>query len=123
MLQRKVTSLNLCLYSLLSIQKIPRKYTRTSDRGQRSQDSLQCAMEQARTGGMNCFKAPQEYGITYTTLKRRLEKKDDAKHGMDRESKQYLSMCDVNYVIYNITRFYDFMTSVHIIYKMYLYCF
>jgi hypothetical protein len=56
-------------------------------------------------------------------MARQLEKKDDAKHGMDRQSKQYLSMCDVNYVIYNITRFYDFMTLVHIIYKMYLYCF
>jgi hypothetical protein len=67
-------------------------------------------MGHIRTGGMNYFKASQEYGIPYRTLKRRLEKNDAAKHGMGPQSKQYLStgMCDVNYVIYNITRFYDF---------------
>jgi hypothetical protein len=82
---------------------MPRKYTRTSNRGQWSQDSLQFAMQHVRTGGMNCFKASQEYGIPYITLKRRLEKNDAAKHGMGPQSKQYLSMCDANYVIYNIT--------------------
>jgi hypothetical protein len=57
---------------------------------------------------MNCFKASQEYGIPYRTLNRGLENNDAAKHGTGPQSKQYLSMCDVNYIIYNIIRFYYF---------------
>lgn len=48
------------------------------------------AMEHVRTGGMNCFRASQEYGIPYRTLKRRLVKKDERKHGMGPQSKQIL---------------------------------
>ncbi|XP_068081804.1 uncharacterized protein [Anabrus simplex] len=65
---------------------MPRTYIRTSNRGQWSEESLQMAMEHVRTGGMNCFRASQDYGIPYRTLKRRLEKNDEKKHAMGPQS-------------------------------------
>lgn len=59
-----------------------RTYVRTSSRGLWSEESLKLAIEHIKTGGMNCFRASQIYEIPYSTLKRRLQKNDDEKHGM-----------------------------------------
>ncbi|KAJ4438892.1 hypothetical protein ANN_14846 [Periplaneta americana] len=58
-------------------------YVRSSDRGQWIEDSLQLAMEHFRTGGMNCFRASQAYGIPYRTLKHCLNKNEDKKNVLD----------------------------------------
>lgn len=68
--------------SKIFFSEMPRTYERRTDRGSWTENDLQNAFKAVKQDGMTVYKASQTFNIPEKTLRRRLLKNDDKKHGL-----------------------------------------